>query len=239
MITMDNENPTIIDPVSSWNHEYSRQGIPSSYREDPSGVLVWALSNFPFLSTTKLSSGLDIGCGTGRNTVALADAGMAASGIDFSSTALEVARSRTGAERVNFIEGDVTRTLPFNDNSFDFAADVFVYFHQLANVDRSDYRREIHRVLRPGGFLLVSLATDQDGYYSNCPTGPVAGIDSSVRLAWDPVAEVGNILLTYEEFIAEFSELFFMQMSWVKRKTGRMHGSEHMRETAAIIFSAR
>jgi len=84
--------------------------------------------------------------------------------MDFSTVALDVAHKRPSAGRINFIQGDVTKPLPFESDSFDFAADIFVYFHQLPDIDRARYRREIHRILKPGGILLISLATINDGY---------------------------------------------------------------------------
>lgn len=102
--------------------------------------------------------------------------------MDFSVAALGVAAQRPGAEKITFVQGDVTKPLPFEDDAFDFAMDIFVYFHQLADSDRAYYRREINRVLRPGGLLLVSVATSGDGYYSSCDIGPLSGIDSSLRL---------------------------------------------------------
>jgi hypothetical protein len=94
-------------------------------------------------------------------------------------------------------------------------------------------------VLKPGGVLLVSLATERDGYYSKCRVESLPGVQSSVQLAWDPVAEVGNILLSYMALLAEFSDLFEMEMSWVKRKEGIMHGNRYMRETVAMLWQVK
>ncbi|WP_329127249.1 class I SAM-dependent methyltransferase [Streptomyces sp. NBC_01465] len=228
------------NPVLAWDEEYSRQGIPSSHRNSPSGVLNWALVNLPYISARNIGSAVDLGCGTGRNAIALADSGIdEVWAMDFSAAALEVAESRSGADRVNFTLGSVVDPLPFVENSFDLATDVFVYFHQLSDGERRFYRSEMHRILKPGGVLLVSLATAGDKYYGQCGTGPLGNVVASPRLTWDPIAEVGNILPTYEEFLAEFNDLFDFQMSWVKRKQGVMHGSEYMRETVATLWRAK
>jgi SAM-dependent methyltransferase len=202
------------DAATAWDSEYERRGIPSSHRDGPSGVVRWALSNVPFLTDDAIAAAVDLGCGTGRNAIALADA-------------------------VNFIHGDVTRPLPFGDGSFDLATDVSVYFHQLADAERAACRREIRRILKPDGILLVSMATSNDGYYFACGTGPLAGIDASVRLTWDPVAGVGNILPSYDQLMAEFSDLFELRMSWLKQRNGPMHGKPYRRETAATLWAAK
>jgi SAM-dependent methyltransferase len=234
------ESDMMSDPIAAWNKEYDRQGIPSSHRDEPSGVLRWALSNLPYLVDEPVQSAVDLGCGTGRNAIALSDAGLSKiSGMDFSKTALEVARKRPGSDRVTFMQGDVTNPLPFEGDSFDLATDIFVYFHQLTDTDRARYRREIHRVLKPGGVVLISLATNNDGYYSSCSIGPLSGLDSSVRLTWDPIAEVGNILLSYSQLLAEFSDLFEFEMSWIKRKAGKMHGVAYSRETVGTLWRAK
>jgi len=225
------------DPAVAWNNEYMRQGIPSSRREEPSRVLRWALANLPFLTDNAIRSAVDLGCGTGRNAMALVEAGAdRVDGLDFSATALKIARARETPGGVTFIEGNMTKPLPFEDNSFDFAVDIFAYFHQLTDIDRINYRREIHRILKPGAILLISIATDMDGYYSSCGPGPLRDIESSVRLTWDPVAEVGNILLSPGELAMEFADTCTLQMSWVKRKQGIMHGRPYMRETAATLW---
>ncbi|MGH7158183.1 MAG: class I SAM-dependent methyltransferase [Candidatus Saccharimonadales bacterium] len=226
--------------ANAWNQEYSRQGIPSSYKDEPSSTLQWALSNLPYIATRPMNSAIDLGCGTGRNALALAESGFKkVAGLDFAEKALDIARQRPGSERVTFLRGDVTKPLPFEDGTFDLATDTFVYFHQLSDIQRKGYRQEIYRILKPGGLLLVSLATDRDGYYGTCEIGPLSDIQSSLRLAWDPVAKVGNILPTYDQFVAEFDDMFDLQMSWIKRKTGIMHGKGYARETVAILWQAR
>ena len=49
---------------------------------------------------------LDIGCGAGSSTLALADRGALATGIDLSEAQLDVARTRDTAERCTFVCGD-------------------------------------------------------------------------------------------------------------------------------------
>ncbi len=159
--------------------------------------------------------------------------------MDFSVAALDVASQRPGADKVTFVQGDVTKPLPFEDDTYDLATDIFVYFHQLADQDRVHYRNEIARILRPGATLVVSLATNGDGYYGGCDIGPLVNIQSSLRLTWDPVAEVGNILPSLDELIGEFSDHFDLQMVWMKRKPGIMHGKSYGRETAATLWTSK
>ena len=223
----------------AWNNEYERQGIPSSHRNDPSGVVVWALDNLPHVAARNLRTAIDLGCGTGRNSLALSAQGFSTTGVDFSQRAIAIARGREGAEHVTFIHGDLTAPLPVKSRSQDLAIDVFVYFHQLGDAERKAYREEIYRVMSPDGVLLVSLATAEDGYYASCPRLAPGKSSGGVDLRWDPEAEVGNILLTSEQLVEEFSDLFDLQMTWQKSKPGHMHGKQYQRFTVATLWKPR
>ncbi|MBO0684798.1 MAG: methyltransferase domain-containing protein, partial [Candidatus Dormibacteraeota bacterium] len=50
---------------------------------------------------------LDLGCGTGTNSLHLAQQGWSVVGLDFSSTAIERARERGHGLDVRFLQGDV------------------------------------------------------------------------------------------------------------------------------------
>ena len=86
---------------------------------------------------------LDVGCGTGSFTAALAEQGWDATGVDLSEDMLRRARARG----VQALEADAS-SLPFEDASFDAAVSVFTH------TDADDFPamvREIGRVLRLGG----------------------------------------------------------------------------------------
>jgi len=61
---------------------------------------------------------LDLGCGTGRLTLALAAAGHTVTGVDPARASLERARAKPGAERVTWVEG-TSRDIP--DGPYDVA----------------------------------------------------------------------------------------------------------------------
>jgi len=90
---------------------------------------------------------LDVGCGTGANLELLDQYGVA-EGVDVSSDALEFCRQR-GLVRVR--QGAAEK-LPYENNTFDLVTGLDVVEHlddDLAGL------REMHRVLKPGGHILL------------------------------------------------------------------------------------
>jgi len=99
---------------------------------------------------------LEIGAGTGRDSLPLAEAGATVFQLDYSFESLRLIRERV-AHHTNIqpIGGD-TFCLPFSDNTFD------VVFHQglLEHFRKPEADRMINeqvRVLKPGGLLLVDV----------------------------------------------------------------------------------
>lgn len=99
---------------------------------------------------------LDVGCGDGAHTLALASALPHASvvGVDQSPTMIERARAAAAAagvaERVSFVHADAAALPSLGDESFDVATS-FNMLHWPAADDAPSIWRGIARALRPGG----------------------------------------------------------------------------------------
>jgi len=94
---------------------------------------------------------LDVGCGTGANLLMLSQFGDA-EGVDISEDALAFCRER-GLEKVKLGAGEA---LPYDDGTFDLVTALDVVEHlddDLAGL------REMRRVLRPGGRVLLFVPT--------------------------------------------------------------------------------
>jgi ubiquinone/menaquinone biosynthesis C-methylase UbiE len=230
-------NRTSVSDPKNWNAEYKRQGIPSSSREDPSGVIKWCLINYHFLSNQLIKSVADMGCGTGRNAAYIHNhTGANTIGLDYSSAAISLASTRHSKPGLEFKRADLTESLPIADHSINLITDVFVYFHILDDQQRQNYRKELARCLASGGVLLVSMATTNDGFYSGCPELPLG---QSLTIKLDPFAKVGNILPTPEQLLEEFTDFFTPAMMWRKEKPGMMHGKKYQRSTTALLMTAK
>jgi SAM-dependent methyltransferase len=97
---------------------------------------------------------LDVACGTGALTLALADiVGPTGSvvGLDANGEMLKVARSKS--RRITWMEGRAEE-LPFPDNTMQAVVSQFGF---MFFADRTAALREMLRVLSPGGYLAVAV----------------------------------------------------------------------------------
>jgi SAM-dependent methyltransferase len=94
--------------------------------------------------------GLDVGCGTGGMLQALAGHGTWV-GLDAEPLALDFSRKRGLARLVTGSTG----ALPFRSNSFDACLCLDVLYHRAVGSDAVALA-ECHRVLTPGGLLVVT-----------------------------------------------------------------------------------
>jgi SAM-dependent methyltransferase len=98
---------------------------------------------------------LDVPCGFGRHAVPLAHEGYRVVGVDRSEALLAEARRRAGdAEWPSLVRADY-RKVPFADESFDGALNLFSSLGYLGDDEDAKVLAEIARVLRPGGRLVI------------------------------------------------------------------------------------
>lgn len=105
---------------------------------------------------------LELGCGAGNITLALAELGFEAVGIDVSPTAVAWAaeRAATAARPPRFARASATDLGAFRDGHFDLVLDGLC-LHALIGPDRAACLGEVRRVLRPGGaFLVLTMCND-------------------------------------------------------------------------------
>lgn len=221
--------------IENWQHEYQKKGIPSSFREHPSGSVVEFVE---FLAERQAIGGrvLDLGCGMGRNTVYLAQRGFEVHAIDFvqgNIDALQAAADEAGvSERVHGHTQSVIREWPLEAGTASAVVDTFCYKHQIDDEERASYRRELARVLKPGGYYLLTLAGRDDGYY-----GPLLSKahDPVRRVIVDPANNIPSVLFDRQDVEQEFAGMVRLLVHRHKRRTGEMHGATYERSTHLFI----
>ena len=226
--------------VNLWNAEYNKKGIPSSFKEEPSGPVVEFLR---LLSGKNIKTGkaLDIGCGMGRNSIFLAQQGFEVCSMDFVPESIRTLAHKINlfglASRVIPICHDIAMPWPFKDETFDIATDTFCYTHDQANLEtRSNYKNELRRVLKVGGFYLLTLPGVDDGYY-----GPLlaSSPNPKERVIIDPENDIPMVLYTREDVERNFNNHFSLIYYSNKKKDGLMHGKIYPRSTHIFVFAKK
>jgi ubiquinone/menaquinone biosynthesis C-methylase UbiE len=172
---------------------------------------------------------LDLGCGTGRYSGALAEHfGAAVTAVDPSEKMLAESR-RKNAPNVTCLQGHGEQ-LPLGDGSVDMVF-MSMVFHHFA--DPGQVARECHRVLRPGGVVVLrGASTDQIAGYPYLPFFPrteqlIRGSIRSVEAMQAPfraagfevssheivMSEVGASWLDYAEKVALRADSILVQLS--------------------------
>ena len=101
------------------------------------------------------SSCLEIGCGTGRLTHSIAGDFLTVYGVDVSEGMIARARRHVGENVQLFVTDGVT--LPLPDQSIAAVFSFIVFLHFDSSEHAMAYFREIARVLKPGGTIMIQL----------------------------------------------------------------------------------
>ena len=138
-----------------WTAAWEREGGPQG-RADRIPRREEYRAMAPYLA--KLPGGarlLDGGCGLGDWTLCFARQGFSVAGLDLSRQT--VAQLKLRFPEAEFVDGDIRHT-GFPDNSFDayFSWGVFEHFES----GLQDCVREAYRIVKPGGWLFVTVPLD-------------------------------------------------------------------------------
>jgi ubiquinone/menaquinone biosynthesis C-methylase UbiE len=144
------------DSVEPWNATFRDARRPSIWAELP-----FVERALPFLAGRAEGPVLEIPCGGGRNTGALAAGVPFLLAADRSRAALAVAQAMIDRERLTncgLLEADINR-LPFPDHSIDgvFCADLLGHLPEPA-----DALGELVRVSRPGSRIVANFFAEDD-----------------------------------------------------------------------------
>ena len=142
----------------AYDKAYFLSDSVEGYREYLDGSLSHTKKKLlDMLSVEKGISCLEVGVGRGEFLRHCAMIGAKVSGVDYSSDAVDIAREALR----DFSEANIqiadARSLPFDSDSFErvFAGDVIEH---LSFEDGVLMLKEMYRVLKPGGFMLVHTA---------------------------------------------------------------------------------
>lgn len=147
---------TFLDDIST-----SYDNVASSYAELVVDGAEWEAAAFDLLAKLVAGSGrsvLDVGCGPGRTTALLAGRDLPVIGIDLSPGMIEVARR--DHPDLDFRVGSMT-ALDLPDGSASAVVSWWSIIHLPRDVVPQAFA-EFHRVLAPGGVLLMGFHVGEE-----------------------------------------------------------------------------
>ena len=114
------------------------------------------------LSGVRGGDALDLGCGPGRHAIPLARRGFRVTAVDLSAFHLTKARERAEAAQVavEFVQSDMRAFV--RADAFDLAVSLFTSFGYFEDpADDLRVLRHVHQSLRPGGVLVMDVASKE------------------------------------------------------------------------------
>lgn len=167
------------------------------------------------LELLKEGTVLDVGCGDGLLLEHLQKNGLKCSGIDISSAAIAICKSRG----LNCQQGDITEQLPFADNSFDnvLLIDVLEHLFQPKEV-----LREAHRITSSSVFISVpnfgALPARLQMLFGRVPENNTPRDGHVYWMTWDVIQ--GLLADTGFEIVATAPNSFWEDKPVIKHVTG-------------------
>ena len=137
---------SVLAGYAAWAPWYDGDGNPLTALEGPA-LRAW----FGSIGGKRV---IDVGCGTGRHTEALLEAGAGrVAALDVTPEMMERARAKLAGKAVDWVRHAMPAPLPFLDKTFELAVLGLVVEH-VANLPAA--LAEVARVLKPGGRCVVS-----------------------------------------------------------------------------------
>jgi SAM-dependent methyltransferase len=137
------------------NEEFWRDLYPYMFPVERLAAAPEQIAQIVALSGVSSGRALDLCCGGGRHSAALAAQGFTVTGVDRTPYLLDRARSHAG-ESVEFVEGDMRHFR--RPGAFHLAVNLFTSFGYFDDpADEIQVLRNVHESLRPGGAFVMDL----------------------------------------------------------------------------------
>lgn len=168
-----------------WDAEYQNPlhlAISMKHSEDMEKWTRYMIRRFGKSKLNVTTSVLDLGCGNGRNILWLAEQfHIHGTGYDISSEAVRHAQqiAMSKSYQLSFSVRNLNEPIPLPDNSQNIVLDLMAS-HFLKAEERKRLIAEIHRVLKPGGYLLYkTFLLDEDQHAARLIAEHPAGEQNS------------------------------------------------------------
>ncbi len=150
---------------------------------------------------------LDIGCGTGKYTIPLAEAGHNISGLDASREMLAVAKKKSAENglKIGFLEGKIGSFSAEKKFGFAFSCDFFNHFMEFRELERAFY--SVHSLLEKSGSFAFQYYGKK--YFKEAATDlPYGGRAGKSYFVWENFFNGKNFEVLLTSFKPKKSGLF-------------------------------
>ena len=147
---------------NKWEEVYTKRedvSIKDMHMHKPQQEIINLVSLFKKEKVKKI---LDLGCGSGRHVIYLANQGFDMYGLDSAESGLERTKKHLKKEKLKatLIKADCYERLPFKNDFFDVIISTRVIHHAVIE-DIRFCISEIERVLKSKGFVFITVAKNK------------------------------------------------------------------------------
>jgi SAM-dependent methyltransferase len=171
----------------NWTAHYAEHGPKKSLYPTEWVVRTLAGGLYPRLRMDKSHYAgariLDMGCGDGRNLGLLQDLGFEVHAVEISEAMIDKLQEAAGGhgQRVQFAVGR-NESLPYPDGHFDYMLCCSSCYYLEGNMTWATVRRELARVLKPGGRMIANFPDEQNAVLKDA----IRHADGSLLITSDP-----------------------------------------------------
>jgi ubiquinone/menaquinone biosynthesis C-methylase UbiE len=177
---------------------------------------------------------LDLGCGWGRLTLALAREGYHVTGIDLSENLINYARQQSTETGLNvcFDVGSML-DLPYPDTSFDKIICMWgVFNHLLTVADQVTAMNEMYRVLATGGAAFIEMSNGESKRYRHIRETEAYGPGNRIwNMQYDDGTPPNVLYLHDKQTLAGAAKQSYFEKYKVK-----FQNINHRRRTVTLLY---
>ena len=218
-----------------WDQEYTKAehlALSTEASEDLEKFTRWLERQTKRTLLNATASAVDFGCGNGRNLIYLAQHfGVRGIGYDSSAAAIKEAIRLSEGLTLTYQTRSIAGTFADIPNESQTLALDMMSSHFLKKEERELLRDEIHRVLKPGGFLFMKTFASDGDIHTKRLIAEQPGTEESSYI--HPVIGVQEFVYSEEELYAFLSEKFIVHKTYLSHKH-MLRGKARKRRTIAI-----
>lgn len=220
--------------IAFWDQEYTKAehlALSTEASDDLEKFTRWLERQTKRTLLNPTASAIDLGCGNGRNLVYLANTfGMRGIGYDSSGAAIKEAIRLSQGLSLQYETRSIAGKITVSDESQTLALDM-MSSHFLKQDERAFLRDEIHRILKPGGFLFMKTFLRDGDLHTKRLIAENPGQEENAYI--HPVIGVQEYVYSEEELVNFLEERFIVHKTYASHKHVSK-GKARKRRTIAV-----